>query len=244
MKKNRGILLAAVLVLGAAVLPVKGVLAAQDSSETISSGVYIGDVNVSGMTEDEARQAVEEGMSAIRSTSITLKVDDATAVVNAGEFGLSWKNTDVVEEALGLGKSGNIIKRYKDKKDLENESKRYTMEYSTDKDAIKKVIQAKADVFNREPTDAEISTDSGVFEVIRGENGIEVNVDKSVKKIYKYIIITTLYTQVYRVVYSYQLFIPFLNKLRKYIIYISYDAVISGFKYRSLRVLVDCNDNR
>ena len=186
MKKNRGILLAAVLVLGAAVLPVKGVLAAQDSSETISSGVYIGDVNVSGMTEDEARQAVEEGMSAIRSTSITLKVDDATAVVNAGEFGLSWKNTDVVEEALGLGKSGNIIKRYKDKKDLENESKRYTMEYSTDKDAIKKVIQAKADVFNREPTDAEISTDSGVFEVIRGENGIEVNVDKSVKKIYKY----------------------------------------------------------
>ena len=111
MKKNRGILLAAVLVLGAAVLPVKGVLAAQDSSETISSGVYIGDVNVSGMTEDEARQAVEEGMSAIRSTSITLKVDDATAVVNAGEFGLSWKNTDVVEEALGLGKSGNIIKR-------------------------------------------------------------------------------------------------------------------------------------
>ena len=137
MKKNRGILLAAVLVLGAAVLPVKGVLAAQDSSETISSGVYIGDVNVSGMTEDEARQAVEEGMSAIQSTSITLKVDDATAVVNAGEFGLSWKNTDVVEEALGLGKSGNIIKRYKDKKDLENESKRYTMEYSTDKDAIK-----------------------------------------------------------------------------------------------------------
>ena len=127
MKKNRGILLAAVLVLGAAVIPVKGVLAAQDSSETISSGVYIGDVNVSGMTEDEARQAVEEGMSAIRSTSITLKVDDATAVVNAGEFGLSWKNTDVVEEALGLGKSGNIIKRYKDKKDLENESKRYTM---------------------------------------------------------------------------------------------------------------------
>lgn len=187
MKKYRGMILtAAILAAGAAMFPAKGALAAEASDETISSGVYIGDVNVSGMTAEEAKQAVEKEMDTVKSTSITLKVDDATAVVNAGEFGLSWQNTDVVEEALGLGKSGNIIKRYKDKKDLENESKKYTIEYSTDKDSIKKVIQAKADVFNREPTDAEVSTESGTFEVIRGENGIEVNVDKSVKKVYKY----------------------------------------------------------
>lgn len=187
MKKSRYLILAAaVLTAGASVFPVKSVTAAEESGEVISRGVYIGEVDVSGMTADEAKQAVEEDMDTVKSTSITLKVDDATAVVNAGEFGLSWKNTDVVDEALGLGKSGNIVKRYKDKKDLENESKKYVMEYSTDKEAIRKVIQAKAEVFNREPTDAEVSTDSGTFEVVKGENGIEVNVDKSVKKIFKY----------------------------------------------------------
>ena len=59
MKKNRYPVLAAILALaGAAVFSPKAVLAAE--GEKISQGVYIGDVDVSGMTEEEAKQAVED----------------------------------------------------------------------------------------------------------------------------------------------------------------------------------------
>lgn len=186
MRKNRYSVLAALLALaGVAAFSPKAVLAAD--GETISQGVYIGDVDVSGMTEEEAKKAVEDGMDETKAASITLKVDSEETVVNAGDLGLSWENQEVVQEALELGKSGNIVKRYKDKKDLENESKKYKMDYSADKNVIKQVLQEKADLFNREPTDAQISTDNGSFEVVQGENGISLNVDKSVKKIYKYL---------------------------------------------------------
>ena len=74
MKKNRYPVLAAILALaGAAVFSPKAVLAAE--GEKISQGVYIGDVDVSGMTEEEAKQAVEDSMDETKAVSITLKAD-------------------------------------------------------------------------------------------------------------------------------------------------------------------------
>ena len=178
-------LMAALAVTGAVAFLPKGVMAAEDSDQTISQGVYIGDVDVSGMTQKEAKKAVEDDMSEAKAANITLKVDDQETVVSAGDLGLSWANEEVVQEAAELGKSGNIIKRYKDKKDLENESRKYDIDYSVDRSSIQKVLEEKEDVFNREPTDAQLSTENGAFEVVQGENGIELNVEKSVKKILK-----------------------------------------------------------
>ena len=178
-------LMAALAVTGAVAFLPKGVMAAEDSDQTISQGVYIGDVDVSGMTQEEAKKAVEDDMSEAKAANITLKVDDQETVVSAGDLGLSWANEEVVQEAAELGKSGNIIKRYKDKKDLENESRKYDIDYSVDRSSIQKVLEEKEDVFNREPTDAQLSTENGAFEVVQGENGIELNVEKSVKKILK-----------------------------------------------------------
>lgn len=156
------------------------------SKETISNGIFIGDVDVSGMTVEEAKKAVEDGMAEIKSTSITLKVDDTKESVTAEEFGLAWENTEVVDEAVALGKSGNIVKRYKDNKDLEHDNKKYEMEYSTDKDKIRKVVKSKAESFNREAINASITTENGTFEVIAGQNGVAVNTNKSVNKIFKF----------------------------------------------------------
>lgn len=55
-------------------------------------------------------------MSEAKAANITLKVDDQETVVSAKDLGLSWANEEVVQEAAELGKSGNIIKRYKDKR--------------------------------------------------------------------------------------------------------------------------------
>ena len=61
-------------------------------------------------------------------------------MVSAKDLGLSWANEEVVQEAAELGKSGNIINRYKDKKDLENESRKYDIDYSVDRSSIQKVL--------------------------------------------------------------------------------------------------------
>ena len=106
-------LMAALAVSGAVAFLPKGVMAAEDSDQTISQGVYIGDVDVSGMTQEEAKKAVEDGMSEAKAANITLKVDDQETVVSAGDLGLSWANEEVVQEAAELGNpatSSNVTK--------------------------------------------------------------------------------------------------------------------------------------
>lgn len=76
-------LMAALAVTGAVAFLPKGVMAAEDSDQTISQGVYIGDVDVSGMTQEEAKKAVEDDMSEAKAANITLKVDDQETVVSA-----------------------------------------------------------------------------------------------------------------------------------------------------------------
>ena len=55
-------LMAALAVTGAVAFLPKGVMAAEDSDQTISQGVYIGDVDVSGMTQEEAKKAEAEAV--------------------------------------------------------------------------------------------------------------------------------------------------------------------------------------
>lgn len=43
--------------------------------------------------------------------------------MTAADLGISFSNLNVVDEAIDVGRSGNLIKRYKDKKDLQQGTK-------------------------------------------------------------------------------------------------------------------------
>lgn len=54
---------------------------------------------------------------------LTLNANGKSVEVSAQELGITFQNTNAVQEALAVGRNGNLIKRYKDKKDLEHGSK-------------------------------------------------------------------------------------------------------------------------
>lgn len=159
---------------------------AADGSETINKGVYISDVDVSGMTAEEAMEAVEQKVDTLGSKSVTLKADDVTVTATAKELGLQWKNKEVVEEAVGLGKSGNIVKRYMDNKDLEHETKTYDLDYTAEKSKIKSFIEANCTQMNREAKDGSLTMENGYFEVVPGVVGLTLDVDKSAQAVKDY----------------------------------------------------------
>ena len=84
-------LMAALAVTGAVAFLPKGVMAAEDSDQTISQGVYIGDVDVSGMTQEEAKKAVEDGIKkAIPTAEVMIRpvADGGEGTVTALTTGL------------------------------------------------------------------------------------------------------------------------------------------------------------
>ena len=94
-----------------------------EGAERIAERVYIGTIDVGGMTEEEASAAVDDYVKKAGDAVISLSVGDKSIDVQASELGVHFTNRNVIRQALDVGRSGNLIKRYKDKKDLEHGDK-------------------------------------------------------------------------------------------------------------------------
>lgn len=156
-----------------------------DDTETISKNVYIGGVNVSGMTEEQATKAVEEKLGKGTGGNYTVKLGDEEIHATAEDFGMEWTNREVVHEALEVAKGGNLIKQYKEKKDLQVEPKNFDVAYAPNEQAVKTYVEKLAAEYNRDPEEGDITFSNGYPEVTGGETGIAVNVDQSVSTIMK-----------------------------------------------------------
>ena len=174
-----------ILTVGAALFLVAGAPALADETDTISKNVYIGGVNVSGMTEEQATKAVEEKLGKGTGGNYTVKIGDETTTATAENFGMEWTNREVVHEAMEVAKGGNLIKQYKDKKDLQVEPKNFEVAYAPNEQAVKTYVEKLAEEYNRDAEEGDITFANGYPEVTGGETGIAVNVNQSVSSIMK-----------------------------------------------------------
>ena len=174
-----------ILTVGAALFLAAGAPLLADETDTISKNVYIGGVNVSGMTEEQATKAVEEKLGKGTGGNYTVKIGDETTTATAENFGMEWTNREVVHEAMEVAKGGNLIKQYKDKKDLQVEPKNFEVAYAPNEQAVKTYVEKLAEEYNRDAEEGDITFANGYPEVTGGETGIAVNVDQSVSSIMK-----------------------------------------------------------
>lgn len=180
MKKGTGMLAAvcaALGVLAGMALPLRAEAAEND---TIYPGVYLENVDVSGMTAEEAKAAATQYVEGLKSATVRLKaVDGQEFTMTVGEAGVSWTNPEVVEEACALGREGNIVQRYKAIRDLEHENQVFPIELSYDRAALKKLIAERSEPFNRECVEATLIRDGDSFQIQEGQAGLVVNADAS-----------------------------------------------------------------
>lgn len=160
---------------------------AKTTSDEIAMGVYVEEVNVSGMTKEEATAAVNEYVSGKTEEKITLTVGDEELNVSRADLGVTWSNEDVIDEALGLGKSGNLIRRYKALKDLEFDNKVYELDYTADTEKIQTVVTEKCTQYNQKATNVGLKKTSSGFEVVDGKQGVVVDEAAAVDTILSFI---------------------------------------------------------
>lgn len=157
------------------------------ATDTIKAGVFAGPIELSGMTGADAETAINQYITGLSKVNVTLKVGNDNSVnVTAGELGLSWTNEGIVNEAMGLGKSGNIIKRFKDISDLKRTNKVFPIQTALDDNVVKKVLQEKCAVFDSPAEDSTLTRENGAFSVVGGQNGTKLNVDASAELLENY----------------------------------------------------------
>ena len=152
-------------------------------TKTIAEGVYIGNIDVGGMTAEEATEAIQNYIQEAGQSVFTLSAGERNIRATASELGISFTDMNVVQEALDVGKVGNLIKRYKDKKDLQNGNVVINMLLDVDKNKVATLLGDKTDQLNQEAVDNGLVRKDGAFEFVAGSQGIEVNVTKSLDAI-------------------------------------------------------------
>ena len=185
MKKYIGIGLLLALVLAG--MGGREALAREKQKETIHTGVYADEIDLSGMTVEEAEQEVIAYMDRLGEETLTLEIFDEQVQVTLGELGLECTNLKVVEEAAQLGKTGNAIKRYKERRDLEHENKIYKLDWMLDSNLVLDFVNTECVKFDSEAEDATLRRVNGAFEIVGGNTGTKLDIEGSVKMIMDYI---------------------------------------------------------
>ena len=86
-------------------------------NDTIQTGISADGMDLSGMTQEQAQGAVQSYVNELGQAQVQLQAQDGQSVsISLSELGISWKNPELVSEAVSLGKKGNIVARYKAEK--------------------------------------------------------------------------------------------------------------------------------
>lgn len=161
----------------------RGLCAFAAENDRITKGVFIDEVDVSGMTANEAKEAIDKFADKLKSRKITIQEDGKSVSATLGELGYSYKVNNVIKQALNLGKTGNLIKRYKDIKDIANEGLKYPLEFILDENSVRKFVSSTTDIFNVDPVNASVSRKSGKMIYTDHILGKEVDVEATVSNI-------------------------------------------------------------
>ena len=164
-------------------------MTAQAEEERIESGIYVNDINLSGMTVSEAKKAVQDYVDSFGDTQIILHAtQEETIETTASALGLKWGNQEIIDEAAGLGKDGNIVQCYKALKDLEYANKVYEVEFDFDKNTIRTLVEEEGAQYSVEAVDAVLTRVDGAFQITEGQEGIVVDASASADAVYDYLV--------------------------------------------------------
>lgn len=161
---------------------------ARAAEGTIKEGIFAEDISLSGMTEEEASEAIRQRVDSLGEKKVTLVAAGGQEVtVTADQLGISWANPELVEEAARLGTEGNVIQRYKLLKDLLFENKVYDIKLEFDVGAINDILVSRCVPYDQKPMDAGLERVDGQFVITGGKVGYETDVESSIDVIYGYL---------------------------------------------------------
>ncbi|MFA9464505.1 MAG: VanW family protein [Velocimicrobium sp.] len=181
-KKTIAIIVIAVCILLACTIAGITVFAGLDTN-TICKGVNINTVDVSGMTKEEAIDALSQYMKTVETKKILVYVDDNQVTTTASTFGVEADMDNAVEQALSTGKTGNFIKRYKEIKDLEKQALVIPLTVTVDDKKIKEFVKKQCSVFDIPAENAKITRVNGEFVISDHVIGRKVDVSDTVEVI-------------------------------------------------------------
>lgn len=170
------LLMAVLVVTGMGVM---NVYADTKEEETIFEGVYVNSISLAGMTEEEAESMIEDYVNQLLAAPITLTMGDRYVEIMPEDIGLTWMNPHLAKDAYSVGRCGNLIKRFKEQKDLDTASVELRTEFKADETLLRTLLEEKQETMGVEPENWGLVKEGDTFTPIPGVIGTVMDVDAS-----------------------------------------------------------------
>lgn len=188
MKKAKLILAAAVICL-LAVMIGSATLANQESQgdAVLPKGITLHGEDLSGLTEEQAKEAIEEYADTLLNRKVSLDLNETVYEIGMDELGVTWNNPEATEQVDGMAMVGNVIARYKQKKDVENNPVDITIDLAIDTEVLEALINGYVEECTVEVTEPVLTRTPEGFTTESGKTGVAFDVEEIVKDLKKYI---------------------------------------------------------
>ena len=146
--------------------------------DKIHKNVYIQNINVSGISQEEAKEKLSKIYESKKLNKIILKHDDFEMPISYDQLGITRNFNDAIDKAYGIGRNGNIITNNYRILFTSFLRKNINLDINIDDTSINNVIN---DVQSKLP-DVTIQSsyyiDGNNLVIKKGTDGVEINKDK------------------------------------------------------------------
>ena len=141
-----------------------------------SCGVFVENIDTTGMSLAEIEEAVAAKFQEYANDSIILYTDTGEHAVPASELGLTCTNTDIAREAYSIGRSGNVYKRFLAEHTLQKEPIILDLEMQVQEEAVHIAVEEAKKKLDRAPVPTGLTRDEDrKFAIKEKVDGVTVN---------------------------------------------------------------------
>ncbi|MBO6108968.1 MAG: VanW family protein [Eubacterium sp.] len=146
----------------------------------VINGVYVEDINISGMTADEVQGVIDAYAAGKINRTLHMDVNGNIIDTTLAELGYQLDENDVIAQAMRLGKEGNVFTNYAEIKHIEAEHVNYDLSFSYSDELLTKFIKKKCKKKAKKPVDATVKLVDGEIKYTKAKTGLAVDVDATV----------------------------------------------------------------
>ena len=176
-----GILLAIVILLVTVVYGTFSIMT--EKSTTIAKGVYIKNIDVSGLTREQAKEKINNYISSVIPEEIKLTHNGFETSLSTSQLSIYFNTDEAVDMAYNIGKTGNIFQ--KNLTILQTRLSKTTIDpgFSIDMDQLKKDLEDISSKLPDKIIESSCYIDGNKLIITKGKAGKTVKVDDSAKYI-------------------------------------------------------------
>lgn len=176
-----GILLAIVILLVTVVYGTFSIIT--EKSTTIAKGVYIKNIDVSGLTREQAKEKINSYISSVIPEEIKLTHNGFETSLSTSQLSIYFNTDEAVDMAYNIGKTGNIFQ--KNLTILQTRLSKTTIDpgFSIDMNQLKKDLEDISSKLPDKIIESSCYIDGNKLIITKGKAGKTVKVDDSAKYI-------------------------------------------------------------